>query len=143
MGTDIVETKFDPHAAVDAIRVKIRLMALEVIPSEQWEALIRAELNDFMEDKWASPSYRSDERKPSGFKLAVRSILEEEAKKAVKAYLSQPEWADQWSNEKQKWVAGEAVQDLLRKEGPAILETLIRGYLSQSVSNILERVRNS
>jgi hypothetical protein len=49
MGAEI--QKFDAGKAVEAIRERIRAALADVIPDEQWDALIRAEVKDFLEDK--------------------------------------------------------------------------------------------
>lgn len=79
---------FDPSATINAIRDRIRGAMLDIIPDEQWDALIKAEMHAFMNDTVEKRSYGESVTRPAGFKIIVREMLEEDAKKRLTAVLT-------------------------------------------------------
>ena len=133
---------FDPAAAVNAIRDKIRGQMLDVIPTEQWDNLIKAEMQAFMTDQPKKDYYgRTDGVTPAGFKQIVRSILDDEAKKRVRELLGTPEWLGQWSNDG-KTEAGRAVRDYVTEMGPEILRVCMNEIIAQSVQAVLNDMKS-
>lgn len=128
---------FDPAAAVNAIRDKIRGQMLDVIPTEQWDSLIKAEMKSFMTDVPMKNSWGETKVVTSGFKSIVREILEEDARKHVKAFLDSPEWQHNWDTKKGERVAGEAVKAYITEKGPEILRRLMNEIIANAIQSIL------
>lgn len=133
---------FDPAAAVNAIRDKIRGQMLDVVPTEQWNALIQAEMQAFMHDTVKKNYYGNEEVKTSGFKQIVRSLLEEDAREHVRAFLRSPEWQGQFSPEAGEREAGVAVRAYITEKGPEILRACMNEVISNAVQSVLEGMRN-
>jgi hypothetical protein len=81
MGEEI--QKFDPAAAVDKLRDRVRAMFADIFPPEQLDAMIKREFTAWMTPSTRAPDSYNDRRMvevPSGFQTIVRSVLEAETK---------------------------------------------------------------
>jgi hypothetical protein len=123
---------FDPAAAVNAIRDKIRGAMLDIIPDEQWNTLIKAEVEAFTKDHVERRGYGGDVERPAGFKVIVRGLLEENAKARVTALLASPEWQQNWSTGE----AGEAIQKYVTEHAAEILNKWVSSAVQQVVSQL-------
>jgi transcriptional regulator of heat shock response len=142
MSTDIEKPKpFDPAAAVNAIREKIRGAMLDIIPDEQWDSLIQAEMKAFTTDTVERKHYGDPVTVKAGFKVLVRQVLEAEAKERVKTVLDSPEWQSQWSNESQRQEAGEAIKSYLTKHGPDIMRECMSAFVAQAMQQTIGTLR--
>jgi len=131
---------FDPAAAVNAIRDKIRMSMLDVIPTEQWDALIQAEMKAFMVDRIERSSYGSETVHTSGFKKIVREILAESAKEQVKKLLDSSEWMGRWNGGSGQQEAGEAVQRYLTEKGPEIIRACLTEFVGQAIQQVVSNM---
>lgn len=129
---------FDPAAAVNAIRDKIRGAMLDIIPDEQWEALIKAEMHQFMNDRSIGNGY-NERIEPAGFKKIVRELLEEDAKLRVKAFLASPEWRGQWLNNDES--VSDAVKKYVMENAGEILNAWVGRAVQQVVSQMQHNIR--
>lgn len=134
---------FDPAAAVNAIREKIRGQVLDVIPSEQWDALIRSEMKSFMEDQVENKGSYNEKVIPAAFKIIVRSILSEEAEKIVKGVMNGNEWSSVYDSSNQRYKAGEAIRKLLIENGPAIMETYMKDQMAIAFQGFITNLKNT
>lgn len=124
---------FNALGAVDAIREKIRGALYDAIPQEQWDALIKAEMKDFMTD--IPPDSRDFGRK-AGFKQLVRGLLQEEATKSVRAFLETDEWKGLW-DERSKGAISEGIKKMLIENSAEIFSNI----LARSFQETLEVMR--
>src|SRR5260221_213801 len=93
---------------------------LDIIPDEQWNTLIQAEVAAFTTDRIERRSFGDDIKHPAGFKLIVRGLLEEDAKRRVKKLLASPEWTAKWAADGQQQ-ASVAVQKYVTEHAAEIL----------------------
>lgn len=129
---------FDPAAAVNAIRDRIRGAMLDIIPTEQWDALIKAEMHAFMNDRVTGSGYNQNTY-PSGFKKIVHEMLEEDAKARVKALLSSPEWQAKWTGSGGDTEASDAVKAYVTANAGAILNAWVGNAIQQVVQQMQYR----
>lgn len=135
MTTDIEKpAPFDPAAAVNAIRDKIRGAMLDIIPAEQWDALIRAEMHDFMNDRTTGSGY-SQTTHLAGFKRIARELLEEDARARVKALLSSPEWQEKRVANGEK-DASDAIKMYVTENAGKILNAWVGSAIQQVVQQM-------
>lgn len=148
MGTEINKAKpFSAEKAVDAIRERIRGALADLIPDEQWDTLIRAEVKDFLEDRTVERnSYRDTYHQtvPAGFKRLVREELTTETKNRLKTFFDSPEWTAQWENRPghqggSHYVASEEVKRLVLESSGQIISSV----LSQAIQNVVTNMRGS
>lgn len=133
MSTDVA--KFDPATYVDKVRDKVKQSLIDVIPDEQWNAMLKAEISSFFENKRERLSYSHEVREtPSEFHKIVKAVVEEETKKRVRDMLSTPEWSSYWDGTKQQ--AGEEIARIARENGAAILAKWLEAAIGQVISGI-------
>lgn len=131
MSTDVA--KFDSAGYVDKVRDKIKQSLIDVIPDEQWNAMLKAEIEAFFKSK-PTPAHYGGGEQPSEFRRIVMSVIEEETKKRVHDMLSSPEWTSYWDGNKQK--AGEEIARLARENGAMILAKWLESAIAQVVDSI-------
>ena len=127
--------KFDPATYVDKVRDKIKQSLIDIIPDEQWNAMLAAEISSFFKEQVVpSNGYRDTTTKPSEFRRIVLAVLEEETKKRVRDMLASPEWSSYWDGNKQK--AGEEIARIAQENGAAILAKWLEAAIGQVISGI-------
>ena len=127
--------KFDPATYVDKVRDKIKQSLVDVIPDEQWNVMLKAEISSFFESKTATDRWSNEAKtKPSEFRRLVSVVLEEETKARIRAMLNGPDWTSYWDGTRQQ--AGEEIAKLARDNGAAILAKWLESAISQVISSI-------
>ncbi len=129
--TDVA--KFEPTNFVDKLRDKMKQSMIDLIPEEQWNAMLKAELDSFFSDKTDRNAY-SYNTVPSELKQVIRRILNEEIQKKVREMLHSPEWSAQWKNN--EMIAGEKIAELLKEHGAQILNAWLAGAIQQVVTSM-------
>ena len=133
MSTEVA--KFDPATYVDKVRDKIKQSLIDIIPDEQWNAMLAAEISSFFKEQVVPGNgYRETTTKPSEFRRIVLVVLEEETKKRVRDMLASPEWSSYWDGNKQK--AGEEIARIAQENGAAIMAKWLEAAIGQVISNI-------
>lgn len=127
-------TKFDPTTYVEKVRDKIKQSLIDVIPDEQWNAMLKAEIEGFFKSKTTSSHYGEQRELPSEFRRIVLGVLEEEVKRRVREMLAGPDWQSYWDGNKQK--AGEEIARLARENGAAIVAKWLEAAIGQVISSI-------
>lgn len=81
---------FDPTQAMQSIKDKIKSAFVELIPDEQWHAMVKAEVDSFFNDteEKSRSSYGGNSKIiPSVFKQVVREELKKMAREKLEEYL--------------------------------------------------------
>jgi hypothetical protein len=132
MSTEV--TKFDPATYVDKVRDKIKQSLIDVIPDEQWNAMLKAEISGFFEHRTNRDQWGGTTTTMSEFHRIAKLVLEEETKKRLRDMLNGPDWTSYWDGNKQQ--AGEEIAKLARDNGAAILAKWLESAISQVISSI-------
>ena len=133
MSTEV--TKFDPATYVDKVRDKIKQSLVDVIPDEQWNAMLKAEISSFFESRKERSTYNNEVREhPSEFRRIVNTVVEEETKKRIRDMLATPEWSSYWDGTKQQ--AGDEIARIARQNGAAILAKWLEAAIGQVITSI-------
>jgi hypothetical protein len=133
MSTEVA--KFDPATYVDKVRDKIKQSLVDVIPDEQWNAMLKAEISSFFESRKERSTYNHEVREyPSEFRRIVNSVVEEETKRRIRDMLATPEWSSYWDGTKHK--AGEEIARIAQESGQEILAKWLEAAIGQVISNI-------
>jgi len=132
-GNEVV--KFDPATYIDKIRDKIKQSLIDVIPDEQWNAMLKDEITSFFETRTERDRYHNtDKIIPSEFHQIARKVFEEETRQHVRDILNGPDWQAYWNGT--KMAVGEEIARLARENGAAILSKWLEAAIAQVVSNI-------
>lgn len=128
--------KFNPTTYVDKVRDKIKQSLIDVIPDEQWDAMLRSEIEGFFKSKVVSGGYAVGDKReqPSEFRRIVLGVLEEEVKKRTREMLSGPDWAAYWNGNNMQ--AGEEIARIARENGAAILAKWLEAAIAQVISSL-------
>lgn len=126
-------TKFDPANYVDKVRDKIKQSLIDVIPDDQWNTMLRAEIESFFKTRTYS-HYGEQKEQPSEFHRIVLNVLEEETKKRVRDMLSGSEWVSYWDGTKLK--VGDEIGRIARENGAAILAKWLESAIGQVIDSI-------
>ena len=126
--------KFDPATYVDKVRDKIKQSLVDVIPDEQWNVMLKAEISSFFENKTETGWNNQSTPKPSEFRRLVAIVIEEETKNRVRSMLASAEWSSYWDGTKQQ--AGEEIARIARENGAAILAKWLEAAIGQVIAGI-------
>ena len=129
--------QFNPSDYVEMIRGKIRGVLLEVVPDEQWDEMIRKEIQTFFELRTEDRSYGYSVR-TSGFRMACEDILKREVQERVLAALKSPEWDGYWDGQRQ--TIGPKLAELLQQQAAGIFNAWL-GSVLQGVLHGMQIVR--
>jgi hypothetical protein len=134
-------TKFDPATYVDKVRDKIKQSLIDIIPDEQWNTMLKAEIMMFFEGRQErANTYNNEMRKvPSEFHRIAMNVIEEETKKRVRDMLHTSEWTTYWDGTKQ--AAGEEIARIARENGAAILAKWLESAIAQVIDGLRFRTQ--
>lgn len=91
--------KFDPNTLADRLRQRIKDSIADLIPQEQWDVMLKKELEGFFNAKIDGRSWSSDGHlTPSVFSSAVRDVIGDTLKIQLKAFFDQPDYQPMWKN---------------------------------------------
>lgn len=134
--------KFEPGTFVEKLREKMKAALLDLIPEEQWESMLKAEVDAFFKNKTVqvnTASYYRNEERAGGFRSAVREVLTAETKKRVLAMLETDEWSGHWDGSRQ--VAGKTVAKIVRENAAEILENMFSMAAQNAVNALRQAMR--
>lgn len=122
--------KFDANEAMKSVREKIKDSFVSLIPDEQWNEMVKKELDEYFKQREEGSGYRTY---ASMFTKDVHSILSEEVKVKVKEYLS-TNFNAVWYNNGVP-VCNEKVEEIITKNAGKILSDMIGGTIQMALSN--------
>jgi hypothetical protein len=126
---------FNPSNYAEAIRQKIKIAMLEVIPEEQWRKMIEAEIRGYIEPRVGNRYNFDSHRGLSEFEKDVRYACAQEIEARMKAYFATPEWASEWDSDNGRLKVGQKVEEFLLKNSSQILTS----WLGQAFQNMIPR----
>jgi hypothetical protein len=121
--------KFDPSAYVTAIRDKVKNALVDMIPDEQWNAMLQREIEAFARpsttDQWGN-------RKEGD----LYRLMREEITEYVKSMLRAPEWQEQWVGVHRR--VSEEISKIITEHGASIINVWL-GQAIQAFVDSLQR----
>jgi len=127
--------KFDPSNYVEKLREKMKSAICDIIPDEQWDAMLKSEIDSFFKERTEKDRWGNNERTiQSAFRQAIEQVLTDECKTRIGAMLSLPEWAGYWDG--QKTIAGAKIEEMVQRCGVDILNRWLSVAIQQVVSQI-------
>ena len=124
---------FDASDAMKQLRSKLKLAFVELIPEEQWEALLRDEFQ-----KFTRASTHNGQRVPSGLEVAAQEVLQGLARERIKTVLNSPEWVEQYLNAPD---ISEAVKDYLVEHQEKIVQIVLKNLIGGSIQDIVQDLK--
>lgn len=94
--TDNLPVKLEPTQFVDKLRERIKGTLGELIPDDQWDAMMKSEVDRFFNSRVEGRDYNRREI-PSGFTEIVQAEIGSYVKVRVQKYLAEdPGWEQKW-----------------------------------------------
>ncbi len=123
--------KFDPSKLMDGVKDRIKATFVSLIPDDQWQIMIEKEVDHFF--KYQRDSNVGYSRfQPTEFSALCQTLILEECKKQIAAYLDGPEFKTVWNNNGLATVAP-AVEKIIIENAGEVLVTMIGGVSSQMI----------
>jgi hypothetical protein len=118
---------FNMDNAAKALRAKLQNAFVELIPEEQWEALLKEEFEKFLKPYTEKSQYgRSyDKEVPSKLSQVCNEILTNMFKERLKHELASPDWFEPWVSEP-------------AKDGMTPIAHMVFVYLNQNKEELIE-----
>ena len=130
--------KFNPAQIMQGVKDKIRATFVELIPDEQWNAMVQTEIEEFITPGTTSNNYQQS-KQPSSLARIVQDELEKDLRVRLKELLAGPEWQEQWTNGKQ--TANDKIRQLLIDNSPEIMSKLLSSAIQQAVTQAHYQLR--
>jgi hypothetical protein len=121
----------------EQMRERIRASFVLMIPDEQWDKLIDAEVKAFF---WKGG--RGEARSISDFDRVVSQELEKETRKRVTELLNTPGWQERYNQDYQP-MASEEIEKLMIKLAPEMLSALFGGVMQSALQGIKGHIAGS
>lgn len=132
-----VPAKLDSASLADKLRDRIRSSLGELIPEEQWTALMRAEVDRFLKPRVeGQPGYYQREV-PSDFHTIATQVIGEEVRARLKKHLEEsPEWKARWSADGGLDCLPKRLEEMIERNLPVLMRecvvNLIAGIAQKS-----------
>ena len=123
--------KFDPTTAMVTIKEQIKNTFASLIPEEQWEAMVKKEIDSYFEEKAEVYDTRG---RSSTFTKDVHTLLAEEVKSRTKVYLTGPDFQTTWVHNGIS-TCNIKVEEMITKNAGKILADMIGGTISMALNN--------
>lgn len=83
---------FDMSDATEQLKAKLKLAFVELIPPEQWEALVKEEFQKFVDGWTERDRWRNEKVHPSGFHEAAQEVLHKICREKIREAMKDEEW---------------------------------------------------
>lgn len=123
--------KFDPTSAMVTIKEQIKNTFANLIPEEQWEAMVKKEIDSYFEERAEVYDTRG---RSSTFTKDVHSLLAEEVKSRTKVYLTGPDFQPTWISNGIP-TCNIKVEEMITKNAGKILSDMIGGTISMALNS--------
>lgn len=122
--------KFDPSKLVDRVRERVQNTFAELIPEEQWKALVQKEINAFL----TSHNDGYGHERESGLRQLVHSELRKKLGEILSVEFKSEKWALHWDGQRQQ--VGKEVERIIIDNAPEILSAMLRQSIQVIVSQM-------
>lgn len=128
-------TPWKPEDAVAQLKERIRLEFAQMIPADQFTAMVRAVITEFTNKKGTGYVQRD---KVSDFDQVVINELSEATKTEVQKFLNGPEWKGRWAADGIGGMeASERIGQLLKEHGA----TILNNWIGQAIQQVLTQLQ--
>ena len=130
--------KFDPQTLMQGVKDRIKATYVSMIPDEQWESMVKKELDDFFRPK--EISYQRESK--SDFQLLCRDAIHAKAKEEMVKFLATPEFLTTWESNGIP-VCNEFIRKMVVENSGVILANFYGGLFQSMLMNFSNSLRNS
>ena len=146
MADEIV--KFDPATFTDKIRDRIKSAFVDLIPDDQWNEMVKQEIDGFVNGRLHTSGYHRGERDYPGLKAAIHEALTKAAKERIAAVIASEEWGG--GTDARAKTINDGVARLISENASAILmnvlgntfASVVQGMTWQLKQEIKTEIRN-
>lgn len=139
---DNLPAKYDPSGLAGALRERIRDSLGTLIPDEEWDKMLRAEIAQFFaappmaRDSWGHEHVQS----PSPFGAIVRERLGEDVRARLQAFMEKdPMWRGRFEPGGEQ-AFQKMLADAMSESMPALMQALIKGVCGGVESSVMHNV---
>lgn len=133
--------KLDLTQMADKLKAKIRDAFIELLPPEQFQALVEAELQRFTQAQTISGQWgHPDKTVPSAFAAVCAEVFREHVKAELKRLLDSPEYQQTWSPERPQ--LSDAVKEWLTENRQALIETTLLTLAGTAAQDMMQSLRD-
>lgn len=126
-------SQWKPEDAVKNLKERIRLEFASMIPDQQFAAMVRSVIDDFLKIK--ESGYQRDRK--SDFDSVVISELTEATKMEVKKFLASSSWQGKWDPLLNRNGVSEAIGNILQEKGTLILNA----WIGQAIQEVIRQLQ--
>lgn len=121
---------FDPSALMKGVRDRIKSTFVSLIPDEQWEQMVKKEVDDFLKE---TTSYSSN-RANSEFRNICNQELTEYTKLKLKEILNDKYISSEWINS--GVMVKDAIQEMVTQNMGTIMKNVLGSMVQNAVNNM-------
>lgn len=125
--------KFDPSTLMEGVRNRVKATFVSLIPDDQWELMIKKEVDDFFKTK---DQYRSSREYVSDFSHLCQSVLKEYFEEKIREHIKQYE-SRLWENNAIK--PNEMLIELIKTHSHEIFTSIFARMVQSAVINNIPR----
>lgn len=127
--TDTVPAKIDPSQFVDKLRERIRSTLGELIPDDQWAAMMKAETERFFNRSREGSGYFARERQSDFQDIAV-AVIADETRARFKAYFeSSEDWRMRWNSSGEN-SAPKRIEAMIEANLPLLMKEVVTSFFA-------------
>ena len=140
--TDDKLATFDLSDAAEKLRDKIKFGFAELIPNDQWEAMIKVEFTKFTKSTPNQYSGRPDI--PSTMETLCQVALKEMAAEKIKELLTSDGWLNEaeWDGNSLKAVMGVQIKAFLLENKDDLIASMLKTAMGDAMNMLLAEVQN-
>lgn len=131
--------QFKPQDFQEQLKEKIRAEIGNLIPDEQWTALVKQELDAFFNNKYEEGvGFQADTFRPAYLTKVCNEEIAKYCREKVQEVLRGEEWQKQWDG-KGRAIASAAVSEILKQNANEIFASMFSGV----AQNVVEYLQNN
>lgn len=115
---------------MQGVKDRIKATFVSLIPDDQWEVMVKKEIDDFFKQREQGYSNRYC----SDFRNVVNEVCKEMAEKKVREVLSDPDFNTEWSGNRE--TVSKAIKSQLISSAPEIFATAIENLVANSIQKM-------
>ena len=128
--------KFDPSKLMDGVRDRIKATFVSLIPDDQWEIMVKKEVDKFFKEINTSYNQRIE---TTDFARLVNEVVVTECRQRLKEYLSTHEFNSVWQTNGIP-TTSEKVKEILVENSGLVFANMIGGMMSQMLTDFRNNI---
>lgn len=126
--------KFDPSKLMDGVKDRIKATFISLIPDDQWEIMVKKEIDKFFELRDTNNYSNSQDRWKSDFGNLVRNEVHEYCKNKLAEYLKQPEFNESWKGNEAR--VSEYIKKFMIENSGELMMNMFGGLFQSAISSL-------